>query len=164
MKLVRFQALANSLGAEMSRWPESERAQAQALLESSPEARRIYERARLVDQLLVEASTAESAAHWRGGDHEQQAALLQLSAGVRTRISQLSDSGRQSRGWLESLRTSIAGHFWTLSGTPRGAGLATSAVAALLGLLLGWIQTAAPAPPSDVLTLLEASPLRLLMQ
>ena len=162
MKLARFRALAESLGADFSRWPESERADAKTLLDASEQARVIHEQARAVDKLISAASAAEDAANWRAGAHEQQAALSTLRTGVQQRISQLSQAQSRRVGWLESLRARIVGRFWTLAGT-RGVGLAAgSAVVSLLGLVIGWIQTSVPAQP-DVLTLLEASPLRLLV-
>jgi anti-sigma factor RsiW len=48
----RFVALLDAYGAEPSRWPEAERAGAQALLASDPELQRMHARALELDQVL----------------------------------------------------------------------------------------------------------------
>jgi anti-sigma factor RsiW len=48
----RFVALLDAYGAEPSRWPEAERADAQALLASDPELQRLHTRALELDRLL----------------------------------------------------------------------------------------------------------------
>jgi hypothetical protein len=157
MTLARFQELAAAFGARLLLWPEAERSGARALLEGSAEARLILQRAAELDELMRQAHAADAATHWPGGLQEQRAALSELRAGVSSRISQLPQPSARRRR-LDALPMWLVEHFWT-----RGVGLATSsAVAAVLGLLIGWIQTAVPAQP-DVLTLLEASPFRLLI-
>jgi hypothetical protein len=49
----RVAALIEAYGAEPSRWPEGERAQAQALLASDPELQRMQAQASALDQLLA---------------------------------------------------------------------------------------------------------------
>jgi hypothetical protein len=49
----RVVALMEAYGAEPSRWPDDERAQAQVLLESDPELQRMQAEARALDQLLA---------------------------------------------------------------------------------------------------------------
>jgi hypothetical protein len=52
MTLERFGQLVDAYGADFARMPEAERASARALLESSPQARALWDEARALDALL----------------------------------------------------------------------------------------------------------------
>lgn len=52
MKRERFEELAQAWGGDLRRWPEAERAEAQALLASDPSSRTVLDRAAEVDALL----------------------------------------------------------------------------------------------------------------
>ena len=56
MKLARFQRLAEAYGAEIERWPSSERDAARALLDESTEAKRFLDDARTLDAWLDAAA------------------------------------------------------------------------------------------------------------
>lgn len=52
----RFQAILDTYGADTTRWPEEDRADAVELLKSSDQAREMFEEARALDLLLMDAS------------------------------------------------------------------------------------------------------------
>lgn len=58
MKLTRFRAILAAYGAQPERWPEGERAAAEALARSSLEAARALAEARALDRALISASLA----------------------------------------------------------------------------------------------------------
>jgi hypothetical protein len=58
MNLDRFAALVDAYGSSPARWPEAERAAAQALLATSAEARRLAQEADALDRLLDQTETA----------------------------------------------------------------------------------------------------------
>jgi hypothetical protein len=58
MNLDRFAALVDAYGGSPARWPEAERAAAEALLATSAEARRMAQEADTLDRLLDQTETA----------------------------------------------------------------------------------------------------------
>jgi hypothetical protein len=87
MTLRRFQKLSDSYGGDLGRWPEGVRAQAKALLERSPDARRIVARAADLDEAVAAASAARKARFWGADRADADAALerLRVSVAARTR-------------------------------------------------------------------------------
>jgi hypothetical protein len=61
LSLDRFETLLGAYGARLELWPESERAAARALLESSPEARRLCAAEEGLDALFTAAKAPELA-------------------------------------------------------------------------------------------------------
>lgn len=59
MKLDRFRHLSEAYGADMDRWPKSERDEARALASGSLEAKRLLADARTLDRLLQAASAPD---------------------------------------------------------------------------------------------------------
>jgi hypothetical protein len=82
MNLELFTRYLDTFGADFRRWPETERAAAEALCDSSPEARRRWEAARRLDALfaLDRDSTTDAAAQSAIID-----AALRRVRGLRTR-------------------------------------------------------------------------------
>lgn len=58
MKIERFQSLADSLGGDLKRWPQAERAAAEALADSDPQAAATLAEAQRLDALLAQADAA----------------------------------------------------------------------------------------------------------
>ena len=85
LTLKKFEALAASYGAELRRWPEVNRAEAEALVRSSERARAILAAARRLDRAIGAASDEEEARLWNGG--ERDAALARLRSTVAARIT-----------------------------------------------------------------------------
>jgi hypothetical protein len=152
MTLKRFNALADSYGADLRRWPERARPQARALLESSAEAQASIARARELDEAMAAAAAARGESLWSGDRPE--AALMRLRTGVAARIS----SGNSG---MASDRPSIR----TVSRAPRRLGwigLATAAsVAIVAGVALGVLYPQG-ASNQDLLALLQPSPIQLI--
>ncbi|HEY6453006.1 MAG TPA: hypothetical protein VIX87_10455 [Steroidobacteraceae bacterium] len=150
-----FRKLLDSYGAEPQRWPEKQRAGAQALLSSSPEARRLLEEARRLDHAIRSASSRQDETLWRGG--EQQAALARVRAGIWARLP------------LRTPRRSLTSRhaLWSFLPVYGVAGssslgwvgpLAVSSAAIALGLWIGWMQTQ-PLASVDLFTLLQSAPI-----
>ena len=152
MTLRRFRALADSYGADLSRWPERARPQARALLDSSAAAQEVIARARALDAAIAAAAAARGESLW--SDDRPEAALVRLRNGVAARIGPASPAmaagrtpapavhrGRRRPGWL---------------------GLATAAsVAILAGVALGVLYSQG-ASNQDLLALLQPAPIQLL--
>jgi hypothetical protein len=150
LTLGRFKALAESYGADLRRWPEELRSEAQALLASSPEARACLGDARVLDEAISAASQREDAV--RSPPGEADAALARLRSAVEARIAPRPAHRRPGRGggrWLPSLPL-------------RWAGMATGgSLAILAGLLIGAMYSSGAAP-DNVLTLLDPAPIQVL--
>lgn len=150
MTLKRFRALADSYGGDLQRWPQQERPQAQALLDSSAQAQAIIAAARQLDEAITAAGAARSESLWSGDRPE--AALVRLRNTVAARITpriaavrgapaRASRGARRRVGWI---------------------GLATAAgVAAVAGIALGVIYSPTVSP-QDLLVLLQPAPIQLL--
>ena len=69
-----------SYGADLQRWPEEARRDAQALLDHSAEAGVLFDEARTLDQAIDQATIREDALLWPPG--ERDAALDRLRSGV----------------------------------------------------------------------------------
>jgi hypothetical protein len=156
LPLGRFKALARSYGAKLERWPEELRAEAQALVESSPEARTALAAERRLDDAMGAVSTRAEA--MRSTPHEQEAALARLRAGVAARIDAAARrrDGNRFRDWLAR----------RIDGMPlrhlRSAGLAAAGgFAVMAGLAIGGMYM--PAPPADSgLTMFDPAPIHIL--
>ena len=154
MTLRRFRALAQSYGAELHRWPREERGAAQALLESSEEARALLAQERSLDAAISAASPR--------GAQAQDAALARLRSGVAARIA-TEDIRAQQPGGLFSWLLRGGQDFVSLR--RRRLGLATSgALAIVAGLLIGAMYGPAPAsaPVGVVAALLQPATLDIL--
>lgn len=149
LTLKRFSAMADSYGAELTRWPEALRGEAEALLKLSPEARAVLDEARRLDQAIAAGSAHDDARLWPPG--ESDAALARLRASVDARIAAPAGFRPEPRrlGWAPSLRL-------------RWAGLATAGGFAIMaGLLIGGLYAGTPEPDS-VLTILQPQPMQIL--
>jgi hypothetical protein len=150
LTIRRFQVLAESYGADLQRWPQQSRAEAQRLLTVSSEARQLLAEARILDAAIMEVSTQDPLS-----PAEQVAALERLKSAVASRLA--TSSGRRTGasffGWM-------AGWFHEMA-TPRRLGLATGVCAAVIaGLVVGSLYNGAPATRS-VLTFLQPDPMQL---
>lgn len=85
LTLKKFEALAASYGAELRRWPEVNRAEAEAFVRSSERARAILAEARRLDGVIGAASDEEEERLWNRG--ERDAALARLRSTVAARIT-----------------------------------------------------------------------------
>jgi hypothetical protein len=153
LTLKRFKTMTESYGADLLRWPERQRAEAERLLEHSAKARALLADERRLDEALAAVSARQGADQQRNDD--QAAALARLRSGVAVRIAATSTRSRLSL--FERALSIVAPR--TLF-TPSGwAGLATAAgVAVLAGLAMGSLYT--PPGSSDALfALLQAAPI-----
>ncbi len=150
LSLGRFRALAESYGAELLRWPEAARGEAEALLRMSAAARALLDEARGLDEAIAAAGRREDAALWRPG--EQDAALARLHSGVEARIG--ASTARRPRGCLAGWAPSSVGLRWV--GMAAGGGLVVAA-----GLLIGAMTAAVPTP-DNVLAILQPAPIHML--
>jgi hypothetical protein len=157
LTLGRFRALAQSYGADLRRWPEEMRGEAEALLNVSGEARAVLDEARKLDAAIEAAGLYEDAVLWPPG--EQEAALARLRSGVAARIASSSTHGLAHR---RSGRMSAASGRWAFFPLHfHWVGLATGGGAILAGLLIGAMY-ASPSASDDVLTMLQPSPIHIL--
>lgn len=154
MTLKRFRKLADSYGADLRRWPERLRPQANALLESSAQAREIVARARELDEAITAAASARSENLWSGD--RPDAALVRLRNDVATRIGPAVPATAIVAGGIAGRVAHDA------SRRPGWIGLATAAsVAIIAGVVLGILHSQT-APRQDLLVLLQPSPIQLL--
>jgi hypothetical protein len=159
LTLGRFKALAGSYGADLRRWPEALRGEAQALVNVSAEARACLDAARALDEAIEAASRQEDGVLQQPG--EAEAALARLRSGVAARIAQspARRAGRRRAGWGPE-----GGRRWMLLPQLRWAGVATGGgVAILAGVLIGALYSPAPAP-EGVLSLLDPAPIHILTE
>ncbi len=141
LSLKRFKTLAESYGGELGRWPEAFRADAEMLLNTSPEACRFLGEARSLDDAISAASSHEAATLWLPG--EENAALARLRSGIAARLPAQLPAGR---AWPREIG-------WMLFGNVARLGMAGGcAVAVVAGLLIGSMDQPAPA---NVLTMLQ---------
>jgi hypothetical protein len=161
LTLTRFKALTDSYGAAPDRWPESVRADAEALLRASPEARQLLAEARALDEAIDAASEGENAVSWPPG--EEAAALARLRAGVAAHVARA--AGRQTAAhrlrWLRGWVLPVAQ--WS-SSARRVAMAAAGGVIIAVGLLLGSMDVARPPSQVDVLAMLQPDPLPFLAE
>jgi hypothetical protein len=150
LTIKRFQVLAESYGADLQRWPQQSRAEAERLLTVSSEARRVLAEARILDAAILEASTQEQLS-----PAEQSAALERLKSAVANRLA--TSNARQ-------MGVSILGRvprWFHEVATPRRFGFASGVCAAVIaGLVIGSLYTGAPVTAS-VLTFLQPDPIPL---
>lgn len=153
--LRRFAILAESYGADLARWPEETRADAERLVLSSVDARRILAAAELLDRSLDAASEAEDRALWHGT--EADATLARLRIHVAGAIAAPAPPARRfgGDGWLSlGVGSATLGRLeWF--GMATGGGLAVAG-----GLLLGYLTVSAGSTET-VMTLLQPGPLHL---
>jgi len=146
----RFGTLARSYGADLRRWPEGLRGEAEALLKDSLEARALFDEARALDDALSAVRARED--NRPAQRAMQDAALIRLRLGVDARIAALSADRRgmpmraESGRWRDFLR-------------PRWLGLATSGgLAVMAGLFIGALDVPA-ASPDFVQMMLQPGPI-----
>lgn len=146
LTLRRFRTMADSYGADLLRWPDGARAEAQALLKASPAARALLDEARTLDDAIEAAGASEDAVLWEPDG--QDAAMARLRSGVEARIAASAERRPTFRrtGWASALHTRRVG-------MATGGGFAIAA-----GLLIGAIYSSDPATDS-VLTLLQPVPI-----
>lgn len=152
LTLKRFAELADSYGADLDRWPDDVRRDAEALAKESAEARAILDDARSVDEAIAYVRSHDDAVFWPAG--ESEAALARLRAGVAGRIA--ASPRRKALRWFAVMTPASDLPF-------RWLGFATSgAVAVVAGLLLGTMYTAAPASDDVLALLLQPAPIQIL--
>lgn len=134
LTMAAFRRLAAAYGADLARWPEAQREEAQALLAHMPEAQNWLRREAGLDAALARLALPAPG----------EADLARLRAGVAARLA----TPPQRRSWIPALPR------W--SWLTAGAG---SAVAA--GLMVGLLSAAPPAN-TGLLTVLQPSALPVL--
>lgn len=148
MTLKRFKMLLDSYGADLQRWPQEERGEAQALLADSAVAQSWYSEAMRLDAAIAAASASEDEGLWPAG--EMDAALMRVRLGVEAQIAQrtVPVRGPQTAGRYFPLR-------WL--GMATGGGFVVTA-----GLLIG-LTTAtssmSEAGTDTVLAMLQPAPI-----
>jgi hypothetical protein len=155
LTLKTFKALTESYGAEPERWPDSMRADAEALLRVSPQAQQLLAEARALDEAIDAASERDDTARWP--PDEAAAALVRLRAAVASRV--VRPAGQEAAaGWRHWLR----GWMLPVAQWPSSARLAGMAAAGgfiiAVGLFLGSMDATRPAPQVDVLAMLQPDP------
>jgi hypothetical protein len=135
LSLDRFETLLAAYGARLELWPESERAAARALLESSPEARRLCAAEDGLDALFAAAAAPE------------------LSPELARKLAELPIEHPRPqklwpfrRVWLPAVAWAAAAAFGVLVGTSLPADEAVEA-----GSVAGVVEAAGP-PAPDALT------------
>lgn len=147
MTVTRFAAILDAYGSAARRWPEAERAAAEALLAASPEARGLLAEATRLDRVLSAATAPEPSAALR-------AAILQA-------VPKQAAAGRPSfaeigRGLWQSLAGVLTGELGGLrpAGAVLGAALVLGVIAGgALESRTGSSTSAASAPTLDLVQL-----------
>ena len=155
MTLKRFESLADSYGGQLWRWPEESRSDAEALLSSSAEARRILDRARLLDE-TIGAASVNSTQH--AADAPDAAALARLRSAVAMRLDAAPARRRPSRllAWLASFTGAEA-----FGSNTRWMGMAAcGAVVIVAGVITGFLY-APPPTTGNVLSMLQPEPIQI---
>jgi hypothetical protein len=156
LTLKQFTAMLDSYGADPQRWPENLRAEAEAFLDRSEQARRSLADALALDDALISASAREEAKLWQPGD--QDAALARLRSGVAARIASTSYQ-RPNRSLA---RTLFEGMQSVFSARLAWVGIgASGGVAIVAGLLIGAAFGAQPGQ-DNLLTMLQPDPIQIL--
>jgi hypothetical protein len=158
LTLVRFRALADSYGADLRRWPEEVRGDAQALFEVCAEARRLLQAARALDEAIASAGTRDVLAQAPG---EADAALVRLLARVDASIlaapsRRLPRTGRRSDRTLASWRS--------LHLNPRWIGMASVCSLAVAGGLWLGLAPAPPLAPDALFAMLQLLPVQVTVE
>ena len=160
LTLRRFDALVDSYGAHLGRWPQELRSDAQALLSVSSQARALLAEARVLDDVIAAAGSSAGSMRWPPG--EQELALVRLRAGVAARIAAAAppQPARRRFAWW-----SAAVGLHIVSPRLRLLGLATGgAFAVIAGLAIGTRYESANAPASQgvLVSLLQPAALGIL--
>jgi len=157
----RFEILAETYGASLELWPESERHDAEILIKTSAEARNSLSQQATLDQLLTRALEAEAAHFLPSIDDNPEAALTRLRAGVAGQIAERPGKRRAWRhvfgrwfpyGLADGLTVGNGGLAmrWTAMACSGG-------VAVTCGVWLGWMQSGGGT--TDALNALLVGPL-----
>jgi hypothetical protein len=158
LTLRRFTAMADSYGADLQRWPDELRGEAEALLQVSAMARAHLEAALTLDRIIDAASADEDVRLWPAG--EEGAALARLRSGVAARIAAVPLRRPTSRRfqWALAIRER-----WRPGPELRWIGMATGGGFAIMaGLLLGSLYTTAPTSDT-ALSMLQPAPIHSLI-
>ena len=108
LTLRRFRTMADSYGADLLRWPDGARAEAQALLNASPAARALLDEARTLDHAIEAAGASEDAVLWELLTG-QDAAMARLRSGVEARIAASESAGQAFGAPVGRTRCTLAG-------------------------------------------------------
>lgn len=127
MRMSRFERLLDAHGADLSRWPDADRAAGERLLAESAEARALVADAERLDRMLRDGLAAG-------------AASARLRQAVRDIPLENPHKPAPVRGWSWSV-----GLAW-------GSGFAAVAASAVLGFVVGMAElpTAQPEPEADI--------------
>lgn len=155
MTLKKFEALAASYGAELRRWPEANRAEAEALIRSSEPARAILAEARRLDGAIAAAADEEEARLWNRG--ERDAALARLRSSVAARIAaapaRSSATPRPESAWATPLAAVPFRLGWV-------GILGMSGIAVAAGLFIG-LTYGSPGNSDRLLSFLQPNPIEI---
>jgi len=156
MTLKRFGVLAESYGGQLWRWPEDSRNDAEALLNSSAEARRILDQARMVDETIGAAARPDSTP--AAADTGDAAALARLRSAVAMRL-EATPSRRRRERFLDWLASAISTEAFGSNG--RWVGVAAcGAVVVVAGVMTGLLYEPAKTP-TNVLSILQPEPMQI---
>jgi len=156
MTLKRFEALAESYGGQLWRWPEDSRSDAEVLLTSSGEAREILARARMLDEALGAAARPDLTRD--AADASEAAAVARLRSAVAMRLE--APSNRRRRGqFLAWLVSSISAE--AFGSNRRWVGVAAcGAVVVVAGVMTGLLYEP-PRTSPNVLAILQPEPMQI---
>jgi len=146
LTLRRFRRMTDTYGADLRRWPDKLRADGEALLGVSPEARAILSDARMMDEAIEAGRAGDDAMMRQPGEFD--AALARVRAGVAARIA-ASGARRPSGG--------LPWQLWWF-GMAASSGLAVA-----IGLLLGVTYGSEPLP-DNLMAMLQPAPIHMLAE
>jgi hypothetical protein len=150
LKISRFEELTAAYGADLERWPEELRSEAQALLAVSDRARAALAEARTLDEAIKAARARDDARTWKLGEHH--AALARLRAGVAARVE--IPTGSAARALLRYKSSKTSGGNARRSHL-RWVGIAALCTAAVVcGVLIG-ARYAPPARSASLFSVLQ---------
>jgi len=154
--LKRFESLAESYGGQLWRWPEDSRNDAEALLNSSAEARRILDQARMLDETIGAAARPDPPPD--AVDARDAAALARLRSAVAMRLEATPSHRRRGR-FLDWVASSISAKVF--GSNSRWVGVAAcGAVVVVAGVITGLLYEPPRAPP-NLLSILQPEPMQI---
>jgi hypothetical protein len=157
LTLKQFTAMADSYGADLQRWPEDVRGEAEALFSSSHRARMVLSQVRTLDTAIELASVQEESELWNPDD--QDAALARLRSNVAARIASSSGSQNTDRLHVSALPKKL---HWAALPRLGWLGLVGSGgIAIVAGLMIG-IAYSSPSRPDNLLTMLQPTLIQIL--
>ncbi len=149
MTMDRFQAIIEAYGANPERWPSAERDRGEAFVANSPEAAQYVAQARLLDDMLDAAPTADASAALLGH-------VLDTAPRPQTRSAQVASDQRTIRNRIAD----VLAFLWPQTGIARPAGLLLASL--MVGFFFGFsganVSTDAESQNEDLFAYYFGSP------